>query len=146
MNRAFSHSSCQFLCEKICHYKCLSFFRVNRTWEPNVQIATLHSKILNEKFTLKVTTKALRWIDKAGGFDRYILDTPGRKLQSRTGMLLKLYLQNVVKGLDEGKKLEDLKEEFAPKPPPNKHIYNPPVHTNRFYFDFQGPRKQVVFC
>ena len=38
---------------------------------------------------LRVTTAAMRWIDKAGGFDSYIYHTPDRKLASELGMALK---------------------------------------------------------
>ena len=39
--------------------------------------------------SLRATTHALRWIDKAGGFDRYILHTPERKLASSVASELK---------------------------------------------------------
>ena len=119
---------------------------MNRLWRPNVQEATLHSKTLDEKFTLKVTTHALKKIDDAGGFDRYILNTHPNSMRSRKGMEIRQYLRNVIEGLDEGKNLAELKQEFGPKEPVNKHKPVKKEYTNRFYFDLRGRRKQMVFC
>ena len=38
---------------------------------------------------LRATTSVLRWVDKVGGLDSYLLHTPARKLQSDFGMELK---------------------------------------------------------
>ena len=119
---------------------------MNRLWRPNVQEATLYSKILDEKFTLKVTTRALKCIDNIGGFDRYILHTHPNVMRSRKGMEIRQYLRNVIKGLDEGRSLADVKDEFGPKKPKNKHRPEKREYTNRFYFDNRGRRKQMVFC
>ena len=43
----------------------------------------------NEKNSSSVTTNALRWIDKAGGLDNYVLNTPPQKLLSTSGMALR---------------------------------------------------------
>ena len=50
---------------------------------------TFYSEILERTVSLRATTYALRWIDKAGGFDRYILHTPDRKLASNIASELK---------------------------------------------------------
>ena len=47
--------------------------RTRRTWKPNAQTATLYSELLDRKVRLKVTSAALRSIDKAGGLDAYVL-------------------------------------------------------------------------
>ena len=120
--------------------------RVNRLWRPNVQEARLYSNILKETFTLKVTTHALKRIDDIGGFDRYILNTHPNSMRSRKGMEIRQYLRNVLNGLDEGRSLEDLKDEFGPKKPVDKHKPQKKEYTNRFYFDNRGRRKQMVFC
>lgn len=44
-----------------------------RTWKPNIQRVSLYSSILQERVKLRVSTEALRRIDKAGGLDSYIL-------------------------------------------------------------------------
>lgn len=48
--------------------------RTRRTWKPNVQRVTLWSETLQERLSIRVTTKALGLIDKAGGLDSYILE------------------------------------------------------------------------
>lgn len=47
--------------------------RNRRTWKPNIQRCSLYSSILQEKIKLRVSTEALRRIDKIGGLDSYIL-------------------------------------------------------------------------
>lgn len=51
--------------------------RNRRTWKPNIQRASLYSALLNERIKLRVSTEALRQIDRVGGLDSYIL---GQKL------------------------------------------------------------------
>jgi len=60
------------------------------------QNKTFYSEILDRSITLRATTHALRWIDKAGGFDRYILHTPDRKLQSNVASALKIEMQEAL--------------------------------------------------
>ena len=49
--------------------------KTRRTWKPNVQTKRYKSDLLGKIFQLRVTTKAIRCIDKAGGLDEYILHT-----------------------------------------------------------------------
>merc|ERR1712086_338166 len=51
--------------------------RTKRKWKPNVQTKRLPSS-LDEVIKLKVTTHALRCINKAGGLDEYILGLKGK--------------------------------------------------------------------
>ena len=44
-----------------------------------------------------MSTAAMRWIDKAGGFDSYIYHTPDRKLASDLGIALKKRMHAVVR-------------------------------------------------
>eukprot|EP00045_Choanoeca_perplexa_P022472 m.9664 g.9664 ORF g.9664 m.9664 type:complete len:135 (-) comp9474_c0_seq2:215-619(-) len=46
-----------------------------RTWKPNVFSKNYTSEILSRKISVKVTAYTIRCIDKAGGFDNYILKT-----------------------------------------------------------------------
>ena len=46
---------------------------------------------------IRLTTCAMRCIDKAGGFDGYIYHTTEKKLQSKLGMALKTRMKDVVK-------------------------------------------------
>ena len=47
-----------------------------RMWKPNAHRKRLYSETLDEMIPLNVTTNALRWIDRAGGLDNYVLNTP----------------------------------------------------------------------
>lgn len=64
-------------------------YRTKRKWFPNVVRKTYYSNILGVKLQIRVTTNAIRCIDKAGGFDSYILHTPPHKMQSKLGMYLR---------------------------------------------------------
>ncbi|KAA0161055.1 hypothetical protein FNF28_05203 [Cafeteria roenbergensis] len=46
-----------------------------RVWKPNVQWVRLWSDALETRLRLKVTTKALKVIDKRGGLDNYLIHT-----------------------------------------------------------------------
>lgn len=65
-------------------------------WHPNVQRKKYYSDILGTKLRLRVTTSAMRCIDKAGGFDSYIYHTPDHKLDSRLGVALKQRMHAIV--------------------------------------------------
>jgi large subunit ribosomal protein L28 len=60
-----------------------------RSWKPNAHRKRLYSETLDEMIPLNVTTNALRWIDKAGGLDEYVLNTPVQKLLSTSGLALR---------------------------------------------------------
>ena len=51
-------------------------------WKPNKQRKKLYSETMDEMIPLNVTASALRSIDKAGGLDEYVLNTPDRWLVS----------------------------------------------------------------
>ncbi|KAI9833398.1 MAG: 39S ribosomal protein L24, mitochondrial [Phylliscum demangeonii] len=53
--------------------------KTRRHWSPNVQSKRLWSDALNRFIRIRVTTRALRTIDKVGGLDEYLLgDSKGR--------------------------------------------------------------------
>ena len=66
-------------------------------WHPNVQKKHYYSGILDTRLKLRVTTAAMRCIDKAGGLDAYIYHTPDHKLNSRLGVALKQRMKAIVK-------------------------------------------------
>jgi len=70
-----------------------SMRKTKRTWKPNVHWKTFYSELLDQKFQVRVSTKALRCIDKAGGVDNYILFTPEKTLDSAIGLELKKHLK-----------------------------------------------------
>ncbi|HJK87028.1 MAG TPA: 50S ribosomal protein L28 [Candidatus Megaira endosymbiont of Nemacystus decipiens] len=47
--------------------------KTRRRFEPNVKNVTYNSDITGKKYKLKVVTKAIRTIEKLGGFDSYML-------------------------------------------------------------------------
>eukprot|EP00924_Labyrinthula_sp_SR-Ha-C_P002125 maker-scaffold_19-snap-gene-1.5-mRNA-1 protein AED:0.00 eAED:0.00 QI:150/1/1/1/1/1/2/1090/102 len=47
-----------------------------RTFKPNVQTKTLYSEILDERFKINVTTRALKTIRKYDGLDNFLLKKP----------------------------------------------------------------------
>ncbi|EGF98654.1 uncharacterized protein MELLADRAFT_50935 [Melampsora larici-populina 98AG31] len=54
--------------------------RTKRVWNPNVQKSSLWSEVLNQSLQLKLTTAALKTIDKVGGLDRYVLQMSDQRL------------------------------------------------------------------
>lgn len=68
------------------------------------------------KLQIRVTTNAIRCIDKAGGFDSYVYHTPEHKLQSKLGNYLK---QEMIK---------TIAEKGLPPPPLVKRMPRPPKH------------------
>ncbi|XP_062097757.1 uncharacterized protein LOC133803664 [Humulus lupulus] len=69
--------------------------KTRRTWKPNIQDKRLFSYILDRHIRVKVTTHALRCIDKAGGIDEYLLKTPYRKMDTETGLFWKTKIEKL---------------------------------------------------
>ncbi|KAL0924022.1 hypothetical protein M5K25_004823 [Dendrobium thyrsiflorum] len=69
--------------------------RSRRTWKPNVQQKRLFSYIHDRHIRVKVTTHALRCIDKAGGIDEYLLRTPYHKMDTELGILWKAKVEKM---------------------------------------------------
>ena len=59
--------------------------KTRRTFKPNAQRKRLWSPTLGCWLRFNMTTHALRCIDKAGGIDEYLLQTPDAKLNSISG-------------------------------------------------------------
>ncbi|KAI9191911.1 hypothetical protein LWI28_015357 [Acer negundo] len=66
-----------------------------RFWKPNVQDKRLFSYILDRHIKVKVTTHALRCIDKAGGIDEYMLKTPFHKMDTEMGLSWKTKIEKL---------------------------------------------------
>ncbi|KAL5559388.1 hypothetical protein UlMin_035599 [Ulmus minor] len=92
-----------------------------RSWKPNVQEKRLFSYILDRHIRVKVTTHALRCIDKAGGIDEYLLKTPYHKMDTEMGLFWKSKIEKLYEQLgkmevlffspeDEAKFEEEFKE------------------------------------
>ncbi len=54
--------------------------KTRRRFLPNLQYASLISEALGEMVRLRLTTSAIRTIDRNGGLDAYLLGTPDLKL------------------------------------------------------------------
>ncbi|KAL6875775.1 hypothetical protein ACP4OV_013288 [Aristida adscensionis] len=72
-----------------------------RTWKPNVQEKRLFSYIHDGHIRVKVTTHALRCIDKAGGIDEYLLKTPYSKMDTEMGIVWKAKIEKMYSELAE---------------------------------------------
>jgi large subunit ribosomal protein L28 len=71
--------------------------KTKRTFAPNLQAATLVSEAMRRRVRLRVTTRALRTIQKQGGLDAYLLATPDAKLPPEA-LALKRRLRRAVRG------------------------------------------------
>ncbi|KAM5565387.1 large ribosomal subunit protein bL28m [Rosa sericea] len=69
--------------------------KTRRNWKPNVQEKRLFSYILDRQIRVKVTTHALRCIDKAGGIDEYFLKTPYHKMDTEMGLVWKAKIEKL---------------------------------------------------
>jgi len=75
------------------HNVSFSMHKTKRTWKPNVHWKSFHSDLLGTSFQVRVSTTAMRCIDKAGGIDSYILFTKPHKLDSEIGERLRVQLK-----------------------------------------------------
>ncbi|KAF3792145.1 54S ribosomal protein L24 [Nymphaea thermarum] len=73
--------------------------KTRRTWKPNVQEKRLFSYILDRHIRVKVTTHALRCIDKAGGIDEYLLNIPYKKLDNEMALFWKARIEKMYEEL-----------------------------------------------
>lgn len=54
--------------------------KTRRRFLPNLQKTSMMSDILGESLSLRVSTQAIRTVDKSGGLDAFLLGTPDRDL------------------------------------------------------------------
>lgn len=66
-----------------------------------MQQKRLFSYILDRHIRVKVTTHALRCIDKAGGIDEYLLKTPYHKMDTEMGLFWKTKIEKMYEELGE---------------------------------------------
>lgn len=76
--------------------------RTRRTFAPNLQNVTLLSEALGHAVRLRVTTRALRTVQKVGGLDAYLLGTADVKLPPE-GLALKRRVRKSVSGTGKEK-------------------------------------------
>ncbi|KAF8392788.1 hypothetical protein HHK36_021025 [Tetracentron sinense] len=75
--------------------------QTRRNWKPNVQEKRLFSYIIDRHIRVKVTTHALRCIDKAGGIDEYLLKTPYNKMDTEMGLFWKAKIEKMYEELGD---------------------------------------------
>ena len=61
--------------------------KTRRRFLPNLQKVSLQSETLGEAVRLRITTNAIRTIEKKGGLDAFLLGTPDRKLSDEARRL-----------------------------------------------------------
>lgn len=61
-----------------------SNLKTRRRFMPNLQDVTLYSEILAAPIKMRVTANGLRTIEKNGGIDLYLLNTPVSKLTAES--------------------------------------------------------------
>ncbi|MDH3230475.1 MAG: 50S ribosomal protein L28 [Alphaproteobacteria bacterium] len=61
--------------------------KTRRRFLPNLQRVSLQSEALGEAVRMRITTAALRTIEKNGGLDAWLLGTPNRKLSTEARRL-----------------------------------------------------------
>ena len=71
--------------------------KTNRRFEANLQRVTLLSEALRRKVSLRITTRALRSISRAGGLDAFLLRANDNKLAPE-GLRLKHRVKKALAG------------------------------------------------
>lgn len=61
--------------------------RTRRRFLPNLQHASLLSDLLGETIQLRLSTRAIRTIEKRGGLDAFLMSTPNSKLGKKARVL-----------------------------------------------------------
>ena len=79
------------------HNVAHSNVKTNRRFDPNLQKATLYSDALRRKISLRISTRALRSVSRAGGLDPYLLRADDAKLAPE-GLRLKRQVKRALAG------------------------------------------------
>ena len=61
--------------------------KTNRRFSPNLQSVSLLSEILGRSIRMRVSTRALRTVQKKGGLDSFLLQTDDAKLEGEALVL-----------------------------------------------------------
>ncbi|KAM6501150.1 50S ribosomal protein L24 [Amanita muscaria] len=83
--------------------------KTRRTWLPNVQRKRVYSETFDQMVRLKITTRALRSIKKAGGLDNYLAKTR-HELIGLEGMRLRLAIRKHAERNTENQKAQEKAE------------------------------------
>jgi len=71
--------------------------KTHRTFDVNLQNATFYSDALGRAVPLRVTTRAIRTVQKVGGLDAFLVKTDDRKLPPE-GLHLKRMVKKALRG------------------------------------------------
>ena len=71
--------------------------KTKRTFDVNLQNATFYSDALRRPVPLRVTTRAIRTVQKVGGLDAYLVGTDDAKLPPE-GLHLKRMVKKALRG------------------------------------------------
>ena len=63
--------------------------RTKRRFKPNLQNISFVSEALGQKFQLKVAVSTIRTVEKKGGLDEFLINTPNSKLPLKAKKLKK---------------------------------------------------------
>ena len=83
--------------------------KTKRNFMPNLQRKNIYSDILNQMVRLKISTKAMKSIEFAGGLDKYIVSIPNNKLSGKALKLKKSIKQKINKSPKVEKKISKKK-------------------------------------
>ncbi len=61
--------------------------KTRRRFMPNLQDVAIYSEILGQQINMRITSHGLRTIEKNGGLDLYLLNTPVSKLTAESKKL-----------------------------------------------------------
>ena len=71
--------------------------RTKRKFQPNLQNVKLFSQNLNQFFSLKITVRTMKSVEKNGGFDSYLLKTNNRNLAPEALKIKRSILKKQIK-------------------------------------------------
>lgn len=77
--------------------------RTRRRFLPNLQESSLLSDVLGETVQFRLTTNAIRTIEKRGGLDAFLLSTSSEKL-GKKARIVKRRIKRVLAKQDTGKR------------------------------------------
>ncbi len=66
--------------------------KTKRRFLPNLQNISFTSEILGKKIQLKVATSTIRTVEKKGGLDVYLINTPNSKLPEKAKKIKKIII------------------------------------------------------
>ena len=79
--------------------------KTRRTFTPNIQKKNMYSESLDQMIRLNLSTKAIKSMDFAGGFDTYIISIPNHLLSRKALKIKKAVSKKVNIFLKDRKKL-----------------------------------------